>query len=80
MTPTAQPRVSMAGAPPAQPIGDPEVLPPDPAPPTRPDPTAPTPAPDPSGPQKPDPKGPELPPVTPHVPELPTPRSHGMQA
>ncbi len=79
MTHLYPPRASLAGVPPSQPIGNPEILPPDPAPPTRPDPTGPSPSPDPRGPQQPDPRGPELPPVSPPTPELPTPRSGGIQ-
>ena len=69
VSPTAVPNAML----PAQPVGDPEVVPPDPAPPTRPDPTNP----DPHDPGQPDPKGPELPPVSPHTPELPAPHSFG---
>jgi len=80
MTPSHPTSPSSANVPPSQPVGDPEVLPPDPPPPSRPDPTRPAPTPDPRGPQPTDPKGPELPPVSPHTPELPTPRSGGAQA
>lgn len=71
LTSTPRAAIRMPHAPlrvtaPTQPVGDPELLPPDPAP-TRPqDPTEPV--------HAPRPREPELPAIDPHDPGLPTPR------